>query len=409
MNLLETINNKAAKIFGELTDTQGKHLTPLALLTLNGQAFGVETNARIISIEMTDKHGFEADELTVELNDYDGAITIPKVGDTITLDMGYRETGMVSKGTFKFAEFSHQGAPDTLSITARAANLADTLAEQREKSWHKQTLYQIVETIAKAHGYTGDKCKIAEQYQKTEIAHIDQTDESDANFLSRLAEQYGAIATVKHGIFLFIPIGTAQTASGKDIEPVVITRQSGDSHNFSYDTANAYNAVRAYYTDKKTGKKMEVVISKDNLQAEKKTISKTTQYKKPRKDKATGKIITSKTTTKTVTQTRKIDTNGLKIKTLRNLYATEAGAASGARNAFKKTAARRSTIFAYAGGGATRFVSRNACYCVGFQAWNWPRKLVNHGGTAPLGRQRLYLQPEIRSANQFRWRRKSRK
>lgn len=336
MNLLETINNKAAKIFGELTDTQGKHLTPLALLTLNGQAFGVETNARIISIEMTDKHGFEADELTVELNDYDGAITIPKVGDTITLDMGYRETGMVSKGTFKFAEFSHQGAPDTLSITARAANLADTLAEQREKSWHKQTLYQIVETIAKAHGYTGDKCKIAEQYQKTEIAHIDQTDESDANFLSRLAEQYGAIATVKHGIFLFIPIGTAQTASGKDIEPVVITRQSGDSHNFSYDTANAYNAVRAYYTDKKTGKKMEVVISKDNLQAEKKTISKTTQYKKPRKDKATGKIITSKTTTKTVTQTRKIDTNGLKIKTLRNLYATEAGAASGARNAFKK-------------------------------------------------------------------------
>lgn len=327
MNLLETINNKAAKIFSKLTDTQGKHLTPLALLTLNGQAFGVETNARIISIEMTDKRGFEADELTVELNDYDGAIAIPSVGDTITLDMGYREIGMVSKGLFKFAEFTHQGAPDTLSITARAADLADTLAEQHEKSWHKQTLYQIVETIAKAHGYTGDKCKIAEQYQKTEIAHIDQTDESDASFLSRLAEQYGAIATVKHGIFLFIPIGTAQTASGKDIEPVVITRQSGDSHSFSYDAANAYNAVRAYYTDKKTGKKMEVLISKDNLQAENKTINETKQYKKLRKDEQADK---------TITQARKIDTSSLKIKTLRNLYATEADAISGARNAFKK-------------------------------------------------------------------------
>lgn len=336
MNLLDKINNTAGKIFAELHDTQGRHLTPFALLTLNGQAFGTETNARIISIEMTDKRGFEADELTIELNDYDGAIAIPSMGDKITLDLGYKETGVVSKGEFKFAEFTHQGAPDTLSITARAADLADTLAEQKEKSWHKQTLFQIVETIAKVHGYSGEKCKIADEYKQINIAHIDQTSESDASFLSRLAEQYGAIATVKHGILLFIPEGNAQTASGKDIEPVIITRQSGDQHTFSYDTANAYNAVRAYYTDKKTGKKMEVVIGKENLQSEKKTVSKTTKYKKPRKDKKTGKMVTGKTTTKTVQVTRKIDTNGLKIKTLRHLYASEAGAYSGARAAFKK-------------------------------------------------------------------------
>lgn len=336
MNLLDKISNTAGKIFAELHDTQGRHLTPFALLTLNGQAFGTETNARIISVEMTDKRGFEADELTIELNDYDGAIAIPSVGDKITLDLGYKETGVVSKGEFKFAEFTHQGAPDTLSITARAADLADTLAEQKEKSWHKQTLFQIVETIAKVHGYSGEKCKIADEYKQINIAHIDQTSESDASFLSRLAEQYGAIATVKHGILLFIPEGNAQTASGKEIEPVIITRQSGDQHTFSYDTANAYNAVRAYYTDKKTGKKMEMVIGKENLQAEKKTVSKTTKYKKPRKDKKTGKMVTGKTTTKTVQVTRKIDTNGLKIKTLRHLYASEAGAYSGARTAFKK-------------------------------------------------------------------------
>lgn len=336
MDFMDKIKTTAAKIFDELHDTQGRHLTPFALLTLNGQAFGTETMSRIISIELTDKRGFEADELTIELNDYDGAIAIPNLGDKITLDLGYKETGVISKGEFLFAEFTHQGAPDTLSITARAADLAETLAEQKEKSWHKQTLFQIVETIAKVHGYSGEKCKIANEYKQVQIAHIDQTNESDASFLSRLAEQYGAIATVKHGILLFLPQGNAQTVSGKDIEPVVITRQSGDQHTFSYDTANAYNAVRAYYTDKKTGKKMEVVINKENLQAEKQTVSKTTQYKRPRKDKATGKLVKSKTTTKTVQVTRKIDTNGLKIKTLRHLYASEAGAYSGARAAFKK-------------------------------------------------------------------------
>nr|DAR86406.1 MAG TPA: tail protein [Caudoviricetes sp.] len=333
---LTDLLNSARKQFDKLTDTQGAHLTPVAELTINGQAFGTQTMSRIISVEMTDKRGFEADELTIELDDRDGAIAIPQTGDKITLKLGYAETGVVDLGEYLFTEFSHSGSPDTLHITAIAADLAETFAEQKEKSWHKQTLYQIVETIAKQNGYTGDKCKIATQYQAEKIDHIDQTGESDSSFLSRLAEQYGAIATVKHGVFLFTPEGNAQTVSGAAIPELVITRQAGDRHNFTYSATNSYNAVRAYYTDKKTGKRKEVIVSKDNLQADKKTISKTHVYKRPRKDKKTGKIIRSQTTTKTVSQHRRIDSSGLKIKTLRHLYASEATAWNGAAAAFKK-------------------------------------------------------------------------
>ncbi len=312
----------AAKIFDEVSGKNARHLTPQAELTIDGRRFGTAAMSRIISISLTDKRGFEADELTIELDDHDGTIAIPKTGSKITLKLGYQETGLVEKGEYLVSEFTASGSPDILSITARAADLAEALAEQVEKSWHKQTLYQIIETIAKKHKY---EYIISKDYQNTKIEHIDQTNESDASFMSRLAEQYDAIATVKNGKLLFIPAGESQTASGQPILPTTITRASGDSHSFTYSSSNSYQAVRAYYTDKKTGQKKEVIVNKDNAYPNKKTTQQTKTVK--------GKTFKAK---KKENDNQKVNTEGQKIKTLRHLYATESGAWSGARGAFKK-------------------------------------------------------------------------
>ena len=312
----------AAKIFDEVSGNNARHLTPQAELTIDGQRFGTQAMSRIISISLTDKRGFEADELTIELDDCDGALAIPKTGSKITLKLGYKETGLVEKGEYLVSEFTASGSPDRLSITARAADLAEALAEQVEKSWHKQTLYQIIETIAKKHKY---EYIISKDYQNQKIEHIDQTNESDASFMSRLAEQYDAIATIKNGKLLFIPAGESQTASGQPILPTTITRASGDSHSFTYSSSNSYQAVRAYYTDKKTGQKKEVIVNKDNAYPNKKTTQQTKTVK--------GKTFKAK---KKENDNQKVNTEGQKIKTLRHLYATESGAWSGARGAFKK-------------------------------------------------------------------------
>ena len=312
----------AAKIFDEVSGKNARHLTPQVELTIDGKRFGTQAMSRIISISLTDKRGFEADELTIELDDHDGTIAIPKTGSKITLKLGYKETGLVEKGEYLVSEFTASGSPDRLSITARAADLAEALAEQVEKSWHKQTLYQIIETIAKKHKYE----YIITKYKQThKIDHIDQTNESDASFMSRLAEQYDAIATIKNGKLLFIPAGESQTASGQPIQPTTITRASGDSHSFTYSSSNSYQAVRAYYTDKKTGQKKEVIVNKDNAYPNKKTTQQTKTVK--------GKTFKAK---KKENDNQKVNTEGQKIKTLRHLYATESGAWSGARGAFKK-------------------------------------------------------------------------
>lgn len=328
MTILTTIKDQAVKIFNAITDTGGNHLTPVAKLSINGKPFNTDALSRIISISLTDKSGFEADELTVSLSDHDGALALPPKSAEITIALGYIETGIVDKGSYKITEVSWSGAPDTLHITAQSADTSDRFSEAKEKSWHKTSLKEIIESIAAANGYTPI---IGKAYQDEKIDHIDQSNESDAAFLSRLAERYDAIATVKHGRLLFVSSGEATTASGQPLPTIRITRNSGDQYTFRYSNTESYNAVRAYYIDKQTGKKHEVVITEDNYDPVKKTVTTTKQYKTKRKD---GK--THKTTTKEVTEIKQADTTGKKIKTLRHTYQSPKTAATGARAAYKK-------------------------------------------------------------------------
>ncbi|WP_373747203.1 contractile injection system protein, VgrG/Pvc8 family [Neisseria dentiae] len=318
----------AVKIFEALTDTGGNHLTPVAVLTINGKPFGTDALSRIISLSLTDKRGFEADELNITLSDSDGLLALPPKGAEITVALGYMETGVVDKGSYKIAEVTWSGAPDTVAITAHAAEIAEKFAESVEKSWHRQPLKTIITQIAQKHGY---QPVVGKAFESEQVEHIDQSNESDAAFLTRLAQRYDAIATVKGGRLLFVSAGEATTAKGEPLPAVALTRSAGDSFTFRYSSTESYNAVRAYYTDKKTGKKKEVVIAEGNYDPVKKTVTVTRKYKTKRKD---GK--THKTTVKQTEETKTIDTAGLKIKTLRHTYQSAKTAASGARAAYRK-------------------------------------------------------------------------
>lgn len=298
--------------------------TPIYKLEINGKGIGAETAARLISLTLRDSRGFEADQLDFELSDHDGALAFPDSGDLVKVWLGFVNTGLEYMGEYKIGEFNHAGAPDRLKITARAADLAATLAEQRDKSWHKTTLYDIVASIGASHGYT---VKISEEFKEEVIAHIDQTSESDASFLTRLADQNDAISTIKNGVMLFIKMGAGETASGQPIPPVVITRADGDNHDYSQsDTAN-YQAVRAYYKTAKEGQRGELLVNETNAEP--------TAAEKNKPAKKRGRRKKGEKVQKTPPPP-KIDTGGQKVKTLRHLYASYLNALRGARAAYKK-------------------------------------------------------------------------
>lgn len=93
------------------------------------------------------------------------------------------------------------------------------------------------------------EASVAPSLAGIKIPHIDQSQESDAKFLTRLAERNGGEVSVKMGKLLFLKAGQGVTASGKKIPQVTITRSDGDRHHFAIADRGAYTGVTAKWLD----------------------------------------------------------------------------------------------------------------------------------------------------------------
>ncbi|PHZ05999.1 phage late control D family protein [Citrobacter freundii] len=220
----------------------GARVAPAYMLTLDGADITQNFSDRLIGLTMTDNRGFEADQLDIALDDTDGLVELPPRGASLTLWLGWQGSALVNKGSFTVDEIEHRGAPDTLTIRGRSADFRGSLNSRREQSWHDTTLGVIVETIAQRNKLTAS---VADALKAIAIPHIDQTQESDAAFLSRLAERNGASVSVKAGKLLFLKAGSAMTARGKPIPQMTVERGDGDRHQFAIADREAYTGVTA--------------------------------------------------------------------------------------------------------------------------------------------------------------------
>ncbi|MGE8440623.1 MAG: contractile injection system protein, VgrG/Pvc8 family [Comamonas testosteroni] len=108
----------------------------------------------------------------------------------------------------------HSGAPDIITIRARAADLSGEIRKRTEKSWHDTNLGAILATLAKRNKLT---YKVNAKLGATQVQHIDQTNESDMHFITRLARKYDVVATVKKKHLLSITINGTKTSKGESL------------------------------------------------------------------------------------------------------------------------------------------------------------------------------------------------
>jgi phage protein D len=231
---------------------------PIWKITLEGEDLSGRIQPRLMELSITDHRGLDADELNLSLEDADGQLAIPPKGAKIQVFIGWSHTGLYDKGTYVVDEIEHSGAPDKLTIRARSAEVSKTMGEKKELSWDRTTVGALVAEIAAKHELTP---VVSDDLAPLSIEHIDQTSESDASFLTRLAEQFDAIATVKSGNLLFYKIGRGVSLSGLPLETARITRADGDSHRFSFADRDSAGAVTANYYDTARAELCEVTVS----------------------------------------------------------------------------------------------------------------------------------------------------
>jgi len=251
--------DKAAQGYRDMT----AYPRPICRVVVNGRDITADIVDRLISIELTDNRGMEADQLDIALSDHDGLLAIPPRGATVRLWLGWDDTGLVDKGSYTVDETEHSGTPDTLNIRARSADLRSGLKTKKERSWNVTTLGTVIGAIATAQGLTPLVSAVLAGIQ---LLHLDQANESDANLLTRLGREHDAISTIKAGRLLFMPTGKATTASGLSLPHITLTRVDGDQHRFLQADREAYSGVKAYFYEINSAEKKEAIAGAgDNL------------------------------------------------------------------------------------------------------------------------------------------------
>lgn len=256
------IDAAISKVTGYLCDAfdglqrDAAYPVPAFRITVDGNDIAMRIAPRLMSLQLTDNRGLEADQLSITLSDHDGLLTIPPRGAVIRLWLGWSDTGLVDKGSYIVDETEHSGAPDVLSIRARSADLRKGLKTKRERSWSTTTLGKVLRDVALGNGLTA---KIAGTLDSQTIHQLDQANESDANLLTRLGEDFDAVATVKAGCLVCLPAGGGKTVSGLSLPHITLIRRDGDQHRFLQADRNSYDGVRAYFYDVNSTKKQEAI------------------------------------------------------------------------------------------------------------------------------------------------------
>lgn len=263
------IDAALARVTGFIEDAADQYrrdaayAVPAFRITVDGNDIAQLISPRLMSLQLTDNRGIEADQLSITLSDHDGLLAIPPKGAVVRLWLGWSDTGLVDKGTYTVDETEHSGAPDVLSIRARSADLRKGLKTKRERSWSNTTLGDVLGDIAIGNGLTAT---IAGALDGLPILQLDQANESDANLISRVGEEFDAVVTVKAGCLLCIPAGGGKTASGMELPHITLTRADGDQHRYLQADRDSYDGVRAYFYDVNSAKKQEAIAGGgDNL------------------------------------------------------------------------------------------------------------------------------------------------
>ncbi|MGG6100405.1 contractile injection system protein, VgrG/Pvc8 family [Pantoea allii] len=213
---------------------------------------------RLISLKLTDNRGLEVDQLDLVLDDSDGQLVMPPFGAKVVLDIGWKGQPLANKGSYIIDQVTYQGAPDTITVVARSADFSGSLDVKITDSYPDMTVGEVVEKIAKRNGLTSD---VRPEIDKKKIKHIDQTQETDGTFITRLAMLVGAVAAIKDKTLLFFAPGHGVTASGKPIPLLNLNRQDGDKYEYKLFKRDDYSGVEAKWYDQKKAQQKGVTVN----------------------------------------------------------------------------------------------------------------------------------------------------
>jgi len=222
-------------------------MKPTFQIVADGKDITALINDRLILLRTSDKPGMESDEFELRIDDRAQAVALPSRGAKIEVMLGYAGQALARLGSYTIDEIEVTGPPDTITLRGKASDMRGSGKTTRSGSWEDKTLAQIVADIAGRNGWQPG-CQV-----ETKVPRVDQRNESDFNFITRLAKQYDCTAKVADGKLLVMPRQGGQSASGKAFGVVTINRNDVSRYTFRLGDRSTQKAVQTQHQDQKTG------------------------------------------------------------------------------------------------------------------------------------------------------------
>ncbi len=215
-------------------------------ITSNGNDITADIADRLLKLSVKDEAGLKSDTITIELDDRDQKLGLPATGVELEVKLGFGN--LVSMGKYTVDEVSVKHPPSRITIRAKA--MQDDLKSKKTRSWEDKTISEIVAQIGMEHGLNS---RVASQFQGITIEHIDQTEESDIHFLTRLGKDHGAVVKPAGGMLLFVDQGEGKSASGQALGTAEILLEETLSWSATVKERGNYETVTARWNDKEAG------------------------------------------------------------------------------------------------------------------------------------------------------------
>jgi phage protein D len=230
-------------------------MKPTYRIIADGTDITALINDRLLMLRISDKPGMESDEFELRIDDRDQAVALPARGGRVEVLLGYEGQALTRMGAYTVDEVQLSGPPDTLVIRGKASDMRGSGKTIRSGSWENVPLSDIVTDIAKRNGWEA-VCPVT-----TKVERIDQRNESDFNFVTRLARQYDSTAKVAEGKLLVMPRQAGQSVTGKTLGVVTLSKTDVTRYEFRLSDRSTQKAVKTQHQDKQTGELQVVEVA----------------------------------------------------------------------------------------------------------------------------------------------------
>ncbi|WP_333898485.1 phage late control D family protein [Agrobacterium pusense] len=238
-------------------------MKPRVEVSIDGVPVAGHFYERLLSLTVTDEEGMKSDTVDIELNDGPpNFLAIPRKGAIISVKMGFGDD-LVPKGVFTADKVNVDCLPYKMSISGKAADLrSGKLKERQERSWDKSKLGDILSQIASESGLTP---AVDDDLADFEYDWLAQQDESNINFLRRLAERHNGLFAVKQRRLIFTRLGSGLSASGAPLGSIILTPEKikVGSLKVEINDRTKYSKVVAYYQDSDKAERVEIDADAD--------------------------------------------------------------------------------------------------------------------------------------------------